>query len=72
MSQRNGILNPPQEAAVCRKMIDAVAGQLQAVNHELATVVLDRERYLQKMGRAECLRETLAELRRIYAREFEV
>lgn len=68
---REGLLNPPIEAAVCRRIIDHMAAALDGYEHELSAVVLDRERYLLLMGRIQSTRENLIEMKRIYAREFE-
>jgi GTP1/Obg family GTP-binding protein len=68
---RGGLLNPPVEAAACRKMIDHVAEKLRTYERELASVVLDRERYLLLMGNIQSTRTHLQEMRQIYAREFE-
>ena len=65
------LLNPTQEATVCRQMISSVASQLSALDEALTTSVLDREQYLLKMGRAQALREATRELEHIYARNFE-
>ena len=69
---REGLLNPPVEANVCRQMIKAIEADLALVEKELTTVVMDRERYLQKMGRIDQARKSLGDLKRIYQREFEV
>jgi hypothetical protein len=69
--QRTPLLNPPLEAAVCQKMIAVVQDDLRAVENDILTVVLDREKYLQKMGRRQALCQALAALEDVYKREFD-
>lgn len=65
-----GLLNPTQESAVCRKMIDKARENLKNVEDGVLRNVLDERTYLQRMGRIAALREIVAELEKIYEREF--
>lgn len=67
----SGLLNPPLEAAVCRKMLDRVSQELRANEGALVSNVMERERYLVFMGRIEALRTIQKQLQDIYAREFD-
>lgn len=72
MTRASGLLNPPGEAAVCRRMIARVAELLATYEAETSSSLLERERYAVLIGKIEGLRQVKADLQAIYQREFEV
>jgi hypothetical protein len=72
MTDRQALLNPPVEAAICRKMIALVSQRANLLERELGTTLLDRETYLQKLGAARELRAMDRTLTLTYNREFNI
>lgn len=69
---KEALLNPPIEAAVCRRMIDAIAAQKHNIDTILVSRVLDRETYLQTVSKRIALDQAITELTGIYNREFNI
>lgn len=70
MSQ--ALLNPTEEAAVCKKMIGILIEQRNEVDKALTTRLLDRETYLQHFGKRVGLEKAIMELTSQYNKEFNV
>ena len=66
------VLNPPQQAAACHRMIRAVEEQRTACDHTLLTRVLEREEYLKLISKRIALDHTLKDMHGIYNKEFNV
>ncbi len=66
-----GILNPPRSSEACLRMMECVEKRIEKDEKTLTTTVVDRELYLQLMGRVAIAREILREQKHIYATEFD-
>lgn len=64
------LLNPADEAVVCREMIEQVRQRLTAVEGNLTHQLLEREQYLLTVGKAQALRALVTELEQTYKRNF--
>lgn len=69
---REALLNAPREAATCKRMVEALEKRLREHEKILTRSVVDRETYIERMGRIMETRASIEELKSIYAREFEV
>lgn len=68
----HGLINPPVEAAACRKMIARAKAELNSSEHTLTSHLLNRDEYCQRFGEAQALRRLVKSLEDIYRKEFEV
>lgn len=64
------LLNPPVEAAVCRKMIGAVKDEQEKINKALTGSILPQDKYHQTIGVSLALARLVDLLERMYDREF--
>lgn len=64
------LLNPADEAEVCREMIEQTKQRLAALEGNLTHQLLERETYLLTIGKVHVLRELVKELEQTYKRNF--
>ena len=62
------LLNPAKESACVEEMLLYVDVQIEKLETQLATSLMDRETYLQKFGAATELRRVRDDLKEIYKR----
>jgi len=65
------LLNPREDAAACKAMIEAAKTRLKVLETELTHSVLERDNYLQRIGAAIAMRTSVLEMEREYQRRFE-
>lgn len=68
----SNVLNPPVEAAVCRRMIATITARRESLDAALKTRVLERENYLQTISMRIALDEAIKEITSIYEKEFNI
>lgn len=64
------LLNPADEAAVCREMIEQTKHRLEVAEGSLSRQLLERETYLITFGKAQALLALIEELEQTYKRNF--
>ena len=66
------LLNPQKENEVARSFIDLAADRLGKLQVELGSTVMDRERYLLKIGAATEIDRLISDMQQLYDRKFKV
>lgn len=66
------LLNPQADGEAAGQMLIVAKGRLERLERELTTTVLDRDKYLLKIGAAQELRLIVNDLQVTYDRHFRV
>jgi hypothetical protein len=64
------ILNANEEAAICRRMIEAIETERKKLDDILLTQVLDHPEYLKSVSKRMALTDAITIASRIYREEF--
>lgn len=66
------LLNPQEDAALAKKLVEAVRAQLKEQENVLLNSVLDPDAYHQNMGALIALRDVVREQEQIYRRALNI